>query len=176
MLAGANAIEYGKEIGSSLHIFAIEDACVTCHMQETSADDAFYLMAGGHTFKPSWDGSTPDDHADDVDITAACAVCHGPVESFNFKQDDFNGDGFVEGIKEEIEGLLQDLAVQLPLIGEPTVTERVTADSHTLAQKKALYNYLFVENDGSHGGSQPELRGGHFAGIPGRPRTAGQFL
>ncbi len=151
MLAGANAIEYGKEIGSSGHLNAVADACTTCHMQESNSQDPFYLMAGGHTFKPSWDGGTPDNADDDIDITAACAVCHGEVESFNFKQDDFNENGFVEGIEEEIEGLLHNLAVQLPPIGEPTVIERVTADSHTLAQKKALYNYLFVESDGSHG-------------------------
>ncbi len=151
MLVGANAIEYGKEIGRSRHIFVINNTCVVCHMQETSADDAFNLMAGGHTFKPSWDGGTPDIHEDDVDLTAACAICHGNIESFNFKQEDFNGDGFVEGIRDEIDGLLQELALQLPPIGEPTVTERVTAESHTLAQKKALYNYLFVESDGSHG-------------------------
>ncbi len=151
MLVGANAIEYGKEIGSSGHINAVANGCPTCHMQATGEEDIIHLKAGGHTFKPSWDGGTPDDHSDDVDMTAACAVCHGEVEDFNFKQEDFNGDGFVEGIREEIEGMLHELAMQLPPIGEPTVSGNVQADTHTLAQKKAVYNYLFVEEDGSHG-------------------------
>lgn len=151
MLVGANAIEYGKEIGSSGHINAVANGCPTCHMPETAEDAEFHLEVGGHTFKPSWDGGTPDDSSDDVDFTASCAVCHGEVESFNFKQEDFNGDGFVEGIHEELEGMLHDLAMQLPPIGEPTVVEAVDEESHTLAQKKALYNYLFVESDGSHG-------------------------
>lgn len=151
MLVGANAIEYGKEIGSSGHINAVPDTCVTCHMQTVDREDPASTMAGGHTWIPSWDGGTPDDHADDVDLTGACSVCHGEIESFNFKQEDFNEDGFVEGVQDEVEALMHELAMKLPPIGEPTVASRVTTPPHTLAQKKARYNYIFVERDGSQG-------------------------
>ena len=148
MLAGTNAIEYGQEIPSSGHLYAVPDTCATCHMQDVESDNPALHLAGGHTYKISWDGGTPDDHADDVGLVGACADCHGPVDTLNFARADYNGDGLVEGVQTEVEHIMHDLAMLLPPIGEPTVS---VADDYTTAQLSAAYNYLFVEEDKSKG-------------------------
>lgn len=148
MLAGTNAIEYGQDIPSSGHLYAAKDTCATCHMQELGRNDPANHLAGGHTFKMTWDGGTPDDHADDVGIVGACTNCHGPVDTLNFPRQDYNGDGLVEGVQTEVEHVMHDLGMLLPPIGEPTVNVQ---PEYTPAQLKAAYNYLFVEEDKSKG-------------------------
>lgn len=148
MLMGVNAITYDETIPSTAHYKVVADTCATCHMQPTLPTDATFLKAGGHTFAPSWDGGTPDDPSDDVDLVGACMQCHGPIASFDFPRQDYNGDGVIEGVQTEVEHLLHDLAMMLPPIGQPTV--EITA-AYTKQQLKAVYNYLFVEEDGSKG-------------------------
>jgi hypothetical protein len=117
-------------------------------MQDTATTSPAFLKAGGHTYKPAWDGGTPNDHSDDVDLVDACRNCHGPVDSFDFARIDYDGDGVVEGVQTEVDGLMDDLAMMLPPLNEPTV--EVTAD-FTPAELKAAFNYTFVMEDGSHG-------------------------
>jgi hypothetical protein len=148
MLAGTNAIEYGQRIPSSAHLAAVKDSCVTCHMQDTSRDNPAHTLAGGHTFKPSWNGGTPEDHSDDIPLVEACSNCHGGIESFDFPRQDFDGDGVIAGVQTEVKGLMSKLALLLPPYGVDEVS--VTAD-YTPAELRAAYNYLFVEDDGSFG-------------------------
>jgi hypothetical protein len=148
MLAGSNAVEYGKDIPSSSHFFAVKDTCATCHMQEVARSEFGFNEVGGHTFKPAAHLMDENGAEVDVNLTSACANCHGPIESHNIVREDFDGDGVREGVKDEVHGLMHDLAMMLPPLGEPTV--EVTAE-YTPAQLKAAYNYLFVEDDGSHG-------------------------
>jgi hypothetical protein len=148
MLAGTNAYEYGQKIPSSGHLYAVPDSCATCHMQELSADNPAVHLAGGHTYKVIWDKGTPDDASDDVGIVGACAKCHGPVDTLNFARADYNGDGIVEGVQTEVEHVMNDLAMLLPPIGEPTLT---LSPDFTPAQLKAAFNYNFVSEDKSKG-------------------------
>ena len=148
MIAGSNAIEYGRPIPKSTHIVAVGDSCVTCHLQETSRDAPEHGKAGGHSFKMVWDGDTPDDPSDDKDLTGTCMGCHGPIDSFDLKRHDYDGNGVVEGVQTEIENLLHRLAMLLPPLNEPIV--EVTA-AYKPEELKAAYNYLFVEDDGSRG-------------------------
>jgi len=148
MLSGTNAIEYGQRIPSSAHLAAVKDSCVTCHMQDTSRDNPAHTLAGGHTFKPSWNGGTPEDHSDDIPLVEACSNCHGGIESFDFPRQDFDGDGVIAGVQTEVKGLMSKLALLLPPYGVDEVS--VTAD-YTPAELRAAYNYLFVEDDGSFG-------------------------
>ncbi len=149
MLAGANAWTYGKTIPSTSHLSAIGDSCVACHLQEnTSGDTNSVAQVGGHTFRPRWDGGTPDDDSDDVDLVGGCVNCHGPITTFNFPKQDYNGDGIIEGVQTEVHHLLTELAMLLPPVGEPTVT---ITSSYTTNQLQAAFNYLFVEEDGSLG-------------------------
>jgi hypothetical protein len=147
MLAGKNAVEYGKQIASSGHISAIENSCVGCHMHQLESGDPAANLAGGHTFKMTWDNGTPADESDDVPITGSCVQCHGEVSGFNFAQEDYDGDGLIEGVQDEVRGLMDILGNELPPAG-PGVS--VTPD-YTPAQLKAAFTYLFVEEDRSFG-------------------------
>jgi len=147
MLAGANAITYGKEIPSSAHSAAVKDTCVACHLQEVAANAPYFGHVGGHTFKPGWDGGTPNTPEDDVHLVGLCTDCHGPVETFDFKRGDYDGDGIVQGVQTEVKALLARLGNLLPPAG-PDVT--ITA-AYTKPQLRAAYNYLFVLEDGSYG-------------------------
>lgn len=148
MLAGTNAVEYDRHIPSSAHLFAVQDTCASCHMQELPNDHPGKNLSGEHTFKSIWDAGTPDNHADDVHLVNACVQCHGPIESFDFARQDFDGDGDIEGVQTEVHGLMAMLANHLPPLGENSVD--VTPE-YTPAQLKGAFNYLFVEADGSHG-------------------------
>jgi len=149
MLAGANAMNYGKVIHSSAHREVVEDSCVTCHMQAAETSPAF-THAGGHTFKLKWDSGT-----NVVELTEACVQCHGEVEGFDFKRQDYDGNGVVEGVQTEVKGLLSKLALLLPPVGvakpNHSPTNIAITSSWTRPQLRAGYNYLFVVEDGSYG-------------------------
>lgn len=157
MLVGTNAVEYGMTIGSTAHLYALEDACSTCHMAEVGQENPAHNLVGGHTFKMVNDNGTPGDATDDIHSVGACTSCHGPIDSFDIPRTDFNYDGLTEGVQTEIKHLLHALAMKLPPVGEPTV--QVTAD-YTTTQLQAAYNYLFVEDDGSHGIHNPRYASG----------------
>ena len=148
MLAGANAITYGKEIPSSAHRDVVEESCVACHLQEVATSSPAFRKAGGHTFKPGTDNGTPDDLSDDIHLVDACQQCHGPVESFNFKRADYDGDGVIEGVQTEVKGLEDQLGMLLPPIGSPDVA---VTSAFTKQQLKAAFNWKFVHYDGSRG-------------------------
>jgi len=144
MYVGANAITYGKDIPSSAHREVVKDSCATCHMQEAESSPAF-LNAGGHTFKMKWDSGT-----NVVEMTEACVKCHGEVEGFDFKRQDYDGNGVVEGVQTEVKGLMNKLAYLLPPIGVPK-DDIVIGSSWTKQQLRAAYNFRFVQEDGSYG-------------------------
>jgi len=149
MLVGANAITYGQEIPSSAHRHVVEDSCAECHMQENEGTPSFTL-AGGHTFNMKWDSGT-----NVYELTEACVQCHGEVEGFDFKRQDFDGNGVVEGVQTEVKGLLSKLAIMLPPVGVPKPDhspDNIAVDaSWSKPHLKAAYNYLFVVEDGSYG-------------------------
>lgn len=148
MLAGTGMWEFGKKIGSSSHIKTVEDSCVGCHMQIIDPADPAFNLAGDHTFKLVWDNGTPDNTDDDVDLVSACQSCHGEIEDFNFPTEDYDGDGVIEGARDEVHGLMDMLAMQLPPYGEPTVK---ASSSMSVAELSAAYNYIFIQEDRSFG-------------------------
>jgi hypothetical protein len=164
MIDGSNAIEYGIPIGTSGHKFAVQDACVTCHMQATPAQgQPGHDKIGEHTFAMSWDNGTPDNPADDVQSLGACQQCHGPIKSFDdiIAKADFDEDGTIESTRHEIEGLAERLDKLLPARTNNTVitnnynwTQAGLTPAEVAKRKaytKAWYNLLFVEEDGSMG-------------------------
>lgn len=163
MIDGSNAIEYGVPIGSSGHKFAVADACVTCHMSNTpAAGQPGHDKIGGHSFAMRDDNDTPNDPADDVQSVGVCQTCHGPIKSFDdiAAKADYDEDGTIESTRHEIEGLLHKLDSLLP---PRSTNAQVTANYKWDASMppeeierrqtltKAWYNFLFVEEDGSHG-------------------------
>lgn len=154
MLIGTNVPTFGKKLPTSPHFSATENACVNCHMAEGHADDeGNVLLAGSHSF------SMTDPNG--VDNVKACEECHGDIgEEFGEKRYYFNGnadhdgDGVEEGLKEEIEGLMDALALMIPPIDSSAVDVSGTY-IYTETEAKAAYNYLFVEEDRSHGVHNP---------------------
>lgn len=157
VLTGTNGIDYNQNLRKSTHLFAVENACATCHMQAQTATlpdgkpNPMFTKAGGHTWKNVYDNGTPNDESDDVDLTTACATCHGPMSTFDIPREDFDGDGTVEGIQTEVEGLLDELGNLLPPAGP---TAAVNKD-YTIRQLNALWNYNLVRIDGSRGIHNP---------------------
>lgn len=148
MLAGVNAVTYGKDIPSSAHGDVVEDTCVTCHMQAVAETDAAFTQAGGHTFKTSM-AATANTPA--IDLVKACQGCHGKdVKDFNFPLFDYDGDGVIEGVQTEVQHLLDQLGAMLPPQG--TVKTELAIDATwTPQQLQAAYNWLYVQSDGSKG-------------------------
>lgn len=151
MIMGINAITYGKNIPSSAHRQAITNLCVTCHMQATASTDPGFLVAGGHTFHMEGTNSS----GTVVQMTAACAQCHGNVSTFDLVREDYNGDGVIEGVQEEVQHLLDQLSTLLPNssgVIDGTVKSSLSVKTNwTKAQLNAAYNWQFVSNDGSKG-------------------------
>lgn len=160
LLAGANAIEYGQEMPSSAHMTAIDDTCATCHMQDTEGmtlPEYAAHQVGGHSYTLKFDDGTNDV----VYLTQACASCHGEHEDFDFGSVDYNLDGVVEGVQTEIHHLLNELGMLLPPFGSTVVnmSDPIFNDDEnydSLALKRGGYNYLFIEEDGSHGVHNPK--------------------
>ncbi len=146
MLAGTGAYEGINPAfawGSSTHL-AIQDGCVNCHTHAHEGTPAYT----GHTFLPT---------------VEACRPCHGGVTSFEQVAafGDWDGDGAIEGVQLEIDGLIAMLRQAIidasaspesrallegdfeANLGQASVT---TAD-----QRKAGYNLRFVQYDHSRG-------------------------
>jgi hypothetical protein len=152
MLIGTNAYTWGETLDQSPHFAAIENACIGCHMYPNSNPLDPDNSAGGHTFSMV--------NGLGVDNVEACADCHGNVGTdFDQKKLYINGsadldkNGVAEGLQIEVEGLLHQLALLLPPVGDPTVA--VIDSNWTLDQAGALFNYKSIEYDRSFGMHNP---------------------
>jgi hypothetical protein len=118
-------------------------ACVTCHMQPGLADtkDANYTKVGEHSFNMV----SPDGK---FDYAAVCASCHGKITDFNLKaKADYDGNGKVEGVQDEVKGLLNLLLAEFDKAGvkktdsNPYFTNTATMNDK---QKNAMYNFRVI--------------------------------
>jgi hypothetical protein len=148
VLLGQNAASFnGSAFMSGSHQFAIENACVDCHMYATvDTGNVNRDKVGGHSF-------SLHNEATGYDHTAACASCHGTKASFEeFEASaDYDRDGTIEGVQNEIEGLLTILRTQLPPTGVDSVSYALIQSSGDLNMRKAYWNYMLIEYDGSRG-------------------------
>ncbi|MFQ5632994.1 MAG: T9SS type A sorting domain-containing protein, partial [bacterium] len=161
MLAGTNAIDFGMNIPSSNHLKYVPNACVTCHMADTPArGEPGRHWIGEHTWamRAVDDMGTPDDTSDDVEVenVAGCRTCHGNINSFaDIKaKEDYDGDGNIEAVQDEVRGLMDEVGKMLPPIGDPSIailTDVRTDPNYTPVQLLAAYNYMFVLEDQSNG-------------------------
>ncbi len=154
MLLGTNVPSFGKNLPSSPHFQASEDACVTCHMVEGMTDaEGHPIPVGAHTF--AMVSATGEANV------SSCEGCHGDIgESFmekKFYMDgmaDHDGDGVEEGLQEEVHGMLEELAMMLPPYDVAEVDISGTYE-YTVTEAKAAYNWFFVEEDRSGGIHNP---------------------
>jgi len=151
MFLGQNAYEYGLPIAGLTTHTQLEDGCVTCHM--SAATGKATNMLGGHT----WKMAGPDSTGTEVDNVTVCQQCHGPIASFDDVKAaaDYDGNGKIEGVQTEVQGLLNRLKAVLPIdpaTGEPV---NMAKDSNLVKGKpelmRAIYDYYFVKNDKSMG-------------------------
>jgi len=147
-LLGQNAASFnGSEFMSGSHQFAIENACVGCHMYATADTgtvdrDKF----GGHSFRIV---NPESGNAN----TKACESCHGvkaTLEEFEASAD-YDRNGTIEGIQDEIEGLTTILRTQLPPTGVDSVSYALVQASGDQNIRKAYWNYMLIAYDGSRG-------------------------
>jgi hypothetical protein len=147
LMVGVGGYTWGQDLPSSGHGFAIENSCVTCHMDSVE-DEAHAVEIGGHTFAMSH--GEGDSAFQNVE---SCQGCHEGATSFSFEAfRDYDGDGAIETNEEEITGLRDLLLVK---IGESGVT---VLDSHPYYEipegasfevKGAIWNHKFTESGGT---------------------------
>jgi hypothetical protein len=155
-LMGVNAIDYGKyTYGNTVHKLlqngAGQSLCVMCHMAagpgnlHDDVDTQGETQVGGHTFRVTGGGFD--------NVPNACATCHSGLDTVNRTANgDYDGDGTVEGVQDEVQALLDLLLGAIEGSGVTHVDhhpywENVTTD----AQKQAIFNYELVSHDGSLG-------------------------
>jgi hypothetical protein len=157
MLSGHNAYEYADYSAgytNSYHISGLKNGCIDCHMA-TPLDGA-----GGHTFSVASDVT-----GEEYENVAGCNVdgCHSgdPLTTFDrTAYADYDWDGDIEGVQDEIVGLLDSLEM---LLMEDSMLVWVHEGADSVLDPKdkrpvtsadstgALYNYLFVKEDRSMG-------------------------
>ena len=161
MLEGVNAITYGQQIPSAPHANVISNTCVGCHMQTIASTDPAFTLAGGHTTKMSYN-VTNNGVVTTVPVTYVCTQCHGTVNSFDIPAPDYVGVGYSQGIKTQVQQLLNKLSTLYPpavyqanpanYVADGKVKTSLSTYTNMPQQfLNAAYNFQFVSNDGSLG-------------------------
>ncbi len=130
----------------------VQNSCKTCHLNTSEYQGPNAPAVTGHSFQPT---------------VAACAGCHGPINDFDeiMALEDFDGDGSVEGVQSEVQGLMAVLEDELwaSFVGRGLDTtgldleDILGSDSlSTLLERESGYNWAFVHDDKSHGIHNPD--------------------
>ncbi|MBI2348701.1 MAG: hypothetical protein HYV05_08620 [Deltaproteobacteria bacterium] len=165
MLLGTNAYEFpGKKYSKSAHAMLPKADCVTCHMAQPRGRYSLSPTVGGHSFKV--EGEVHEEPKVNV---AGClnSGCHIEMKQVKGKPlfdrkpaADYDGDGKVETIQEEIEGLYERLINSrgsglLQTMKDPPYDAKGkfvnNKTQYPLEAVAALYNYKFVQEDRSKG-------------------------
>jgi hypothetical protein len=143
MLLGTNAYEYsGVTYDNSYHSYGVTEGCITCHMETVVG----YTL-GGHSMNMAWEGE------DNVEACNSTICHHGTITDFNRPAaEDYDNDGNIEGVQDEIDGLLDELKTML-IAADLLTSEGDPVERNVAAQDSvgAVYNYEFVLGDGSRG-------------------------
>jgi hypothetical protein len=127
----------------------VQNSCKTCHLSTVEfGGGPGGAAVVGHEFIPK-----PE----------ACVGCHGPVTSFEDipAAADFDGNGVIEGLQIEVDGLIHLLEQALLANGLDTTGvgfEGALGDTllSTVQQRTAGYNLVYVEDDKSRGIHNPD--------------------
>ncbi|MFC1755333.1 carboxypeptidase regulatory-like domain-containing protein [Thermoproteota archaeon] len=135
---GEGVITWGENFSDSPHLFLTPDGCIKCHMVD--GDHSWSMVASDGTEKIE---------------TCMQTFCHsaGTITTFNkISRSDFDGDGTIEGVGTEIEGLLEQLREVLPKKEDGTLyTSGFNNAGLTVLELEAYWNYNVINNDGSNG-------------------------
>ncbi len=148
VLLGTNAAVFDRPYISSNHKYVVQDGCVGCHMYATTDTGTVTRdRVGGHTMKLR-------DAENNYEHVMACQSCHGPqIQSFDdfIAASDFDGDGTIESIQNEVKGLMKNLSIALPPVGIDSISWQMIRDANDLNMRKAYFNYRFIYGDASYG-------------------------
>lgn len=175
MLAGTNGWEFaGKKYATSPHYSVVTDTCVTCHMAQPKGRYGFSPKVGGHAFTVAGDV-----HEAEVANVRVCVDCHKDIKTVAAKKyidtgfvlrdtvyftikakADYDGDGTVEYVQAEIQGLLDRLVNKNGTGAMQTTANPMFTLAGKFANSKATYtndqigayaNFLYVIEDKSLG-------------------------
>jgi hypothetical protein len=165
MLLGTNAYEYPeKKYSKSPHALLPNADCVTCHMVLPNGRYSLTPAIGGHSFNVAGDV-----HERPTVNAAGCLAsgCHAEMKQIEGKPffdrkaaADYDGDGKIESVQEEVQGLLDKLINErgtglLQTMKNPPYDPKGkfidNKASYPIEVTGALYNYKFVKEDGSRG-------------------------
>ncbi len=172
---GVGAVDFDGALTTtnSVHTTLAEHGCVTCHMAPTPGLDSHadpydpeqpgHNQLGGHSFAMTIeeeDGTVVENVGIFIDgkyAGGSCMTegCHaqGTVTTFNrTAYGDYDGDGTVEGVQDEVQGLLDILAAELPKDDEGNIpSSGIDTMNLTKTQLSALWNYILIRDEGSLG-------------------------
>ncbi|MGE5619203.1 MAG: multiheme c-type cytochrome [Sphingomonadaceae bacterium] len=155
MLVGTSPMRDPADAEGKTMLFggATPGPCVACHMVGNSLDanDPNKFNVGEHSFNMV----SPDGKAQNI---SACQSCHAGATKFDFEaKADYDGNGKVEGVQEEVAGLVRLLQQAIadsgikPIEGNPYFDPQDLAKANE-KQRNAIYNYRFVRGlEGSDG-------------------------
>jgi hypothetical protein len=165
MVLGTNAYEFpGKKYSKSPHALLPNASCVTCHMTQPAERYALAPSVGGHSMR--LEGEV---HEVPKIVVAGCltAGCHAEMKQvagkpfFDKKASaDYDGDGRIETVQEEVQGLLEKLNNKqgtglFQTMRDPYYDAKgvfiVNKVERPIEVVAALYDYKFVLEDGSKG-------------------------
>ncbi|TMA11204.1 MAG: hypothetical protein E6J89_08470 [Deltaproteobacteria bacterium] len=163
MLLGTNAYEFpGKKYSKSAHSALPPANCITCHMTLPSGRYSLAPAIGGHSFRI--EGEV---HEEPKVNTAGCLSCHADMKQVAGKPlfdkkaaADYDGDGKIETVQEEMQGLYERLINNqgtglLQTMKDPPYDAKGkfinNKTQYPIEVVAALYNYKFVKEDGSKG-------------------------
>lgn len=165
MLSGTNAYEFpGKKYSSSAHGVLPSANCVTCHMTQPTGRYSLAPSIGGHSMRLAGEV-----HESPVVNVAGClnSGCHAEMKQAAGKHfydrkagADFDGNGKIETVQEEVAGLLNKLINSQGTGLLQTVKDAPydakggfinSKTQYPIEVVAALYNYKFVKEDGSKG-------------------------
>lgn len=116
---------------NSPHTTLVTEGCVRCHMSTPPSGG----LAGGHTWNMVW-----DNHGTEADFVEACLECHTNATDFD-----------MNGAITEIDGLIATVQARLQAAGLLDSSNLAVPGKRSQAQVKAIFNYLLVVEDRSHG-------------------------
>ncbi len=156
-LQGTHAFQFGATpYASSTHATVVRDGCIGCHMGNPTQHDGYQI--GGHSFNmqfESHDGTT-------YTLVGVCQSCHAGYAGKSTFDDatvfnkDVDGDGVVEGIQTEFDGLHDSLGVLLAKVINPATGLFRTNVKVTRGQQGAAYNWKIYDEDRSRGMHNPK--------------------
>jgi len=165
MLSGSGAYEFaGRKYSSSRHATRDKASCIGCHMAQPKQRYALMPTIGGHSFRIGGEV-----HEAPKLNNAGClgSGCHDEMKQAPGKHvfespadEDYDGDGKVENVQEEVAGLLERIINKqgtglLQKMKDPLYDAKGAfirnKTQYPLEVVAALYNYKFVREDGSRG-------------------------